>query len=63
MGTTSANFALGLKRAGAVRELLMGFGLDGSTVEATSLGEAFLLVPTPDETAEPRNRRVEIAVK
>lgn len=63
MGTQSANFALGLKRAEAVRGLLVTAGLEGSTVEATSLGEAYLLVRTPDETPEPRNRRVEIAVK
>ena len=63
MGTAAANFALGLKRATAVRSLLVTAGLDGSTVEATSLGEAYLLVRTPDETPEPRNRRVEIAVK
>lgn len=63
MGTGAANFALGLRRATAVRSLLVTAGLDGSTVEANSLGEAYLLVRTPDETPEPRNRRVEIAVK
>ena len=63
MGSPSANFALGLKRAGAVRELLVASGLDAATVEATSLGESFLLIRTADETPEPRNRRVEIAVK
>ena len=63
MGTPAANFVLGLKRATAVRALLVSAGLDGSSVEATSLGEAYQLVRTPDETPEPRNRRVEIAVK
>jgi outer membrane protein OmpA-like peptidoglycan-associated protein len=63
MGTPSANFALGLKRAVAVRELLVASGLDATTVEATSLGESFLLIQTPNDTPEPRNRRVEIAVK
>ena len=63
MGTPTANFALGLKRAVAVRELLVASGLDPATVEATSLGESFLLIHTPDSTPEPRNRRVEIAVK
>lgn len=63
MGTPAANFALGLKRAGAVRDLLVASGLDSAIVEATSLGESFLLIRTPDETPEPRNRRVEIAVK
>jgi len=63
MGTPSANFALGLKRAVAVRELLVASGLDAATVEATSLGESFPLIHTPNDTPEPRNRRVEIAVK
>ena len=38
-------------------------GLDASLMVVTSHGEADLLVPTPDETPEPRNRRVEIAVR
>ena len=63
MGTPAANFALGLKRATAVRVLLVAAGLDPATVEAASLGEAYLLVRTSDETPEPRNRRVEITVK
>lgn len=63
MGSPAANFALGLKRAASVGSLLVTAGLDRSTVEATSLGESYLLVRTPDETPEPRNRRVEIAVK
>lgn len=63
MGSPAANFGLGLKRAVAVRELLVASGLDPATVEATSLGEALLLIHTADETPEPRNRRVEIAVK
>ena len=63
MGTPQANVALGLKRATAVRNLLVSAGLTASTIEATSHGEADPLIETPDETAEPRNRRVEIAVR
>jgi outer membrane protein OmpA-like peptidoglycan-associated protein len=63
MGTQPANFALGLKRAMMVRNLLVNAGLDGSTIDATSVGELDLLVKTPDETPEPRNRRVDIAVR
>ncbi len=62
-GDGKANVALGLNRANAVRTLLIGAGLDASLIEVTSYGEADLLVKTPDETAEPRNRRVEIAVR
>jgi len=63
MGTPRANYDLGLKRATVVRNLLTSVGLDGSTITATSLGESDLLVKTPDETPEPRNRRVELAVR
>jgi outer membrane protein OmpA-like peptidoglycan-associated protein len=62
-GTMLANFTLGLKRAETVRRLLLYAGLDSSLVDATSLGETYLLVRTADETAEPRNRRVEITIK
>jgi outer membrane protein OmpA-like peptidoglycan-associated protein len=63
MGTQPANYALGLKRALMVRNLLVEAGLDGSTIDATSVGELDPIVKTPDETPEPRNRRVDIAVR
>ncbi len=63
MGARAANIDLGLKRATMVRELLIGVGLDPSLIEVTSHGEGDLLVSTPDDTPEPRNRRVEISVR
>jgi len=63
MGTQQANFGLGLKRAMMVRNILVAAGLDGSTIEATSVGELDPLTKTPDETPEPRNRRVDISVR
>jgi outer membrane protein OmpA-like peptidoglycan-associated protein len=63
IGDAKSNVELGLERAEAVRNLLVQAGLDPSLTEVTSHGEADLLVPTPDETPEPRNRRVEIAVR
>lgn len=63
MGTPQANYALGLKRAMMVRNILVGAGLDGSTIDVMSVGELDLLVKTPDETSEARNRRVDIAVR
>jgi outer membrane protein OmpA-like peptidoglycan-associated protein len=62
-GTSSSNFELGMKRATMVRALLADAGLDPASVEVTSHGEAALLVRTPDDTYEPRNRRVEITIK
>ena len=63
LGEPRANLALGLKRAISVRDILVEAGLAPSTIEVTSLGEADLLVKTPDRTPEPRNRRVEITVR
>jgi outer membrane protein OmpA-like peptidoglycan-associated protein len=62
-GDARSNIALGMDRANAVRSLLIGVGLDPSLIEVESHGEADLLVRTPDETREPRNRRVEISVR
>jgi outer membrane protein OmpA-like peptidoglycan-associated protein len=63
MGAPKANIELGLNRAATVRGFLVQAGLDPSTVEVVSHGETDLLVKTPDETPEPRNRRVEISVR
>jgi outer membrane protein OmpA-like peptidoglycan-associated protein len=62
-GSRASNFALGLKRAITVRNLLAQAGLDTPSIEATTLGETDLLILTADEVAEPRNRRVEIVVR
>ena len=63
MGDRKSNLALGLKRATAVRGILVGAGLPESLVELISHGEGDLLVKTRDNSAEPRNRRVEITVR
>ena len=63
MGTQQANYALGLKRALMVRNLLIASGLNSTAIETTSVGELDPLVKTADETPEPRNRRVEVAVR
>jgi outer membrane protein OmpA-like peptidoglycan-associated protein len=63
MGDPRANLALGLKRAISVRGILVDAGLASSTIEVTSHGEADLLVKTPNNTPEPRNRRVGITVR
>jgi outer membrane protein OmpA-like peptidoglycan-associated protein len=62
-GASERNYQLGLRRAHMIRNLLVANGLDPSFVDETSHGEANLLVPTKDETSEPRNRRVEITVR
>jgi outer membrane protein OmpA-like peptidoglycan-associated protein len=63
VGPAEQNVALSLKRAQAVAELLQGTGLNLEALTVESHGERNLLVPTPDETPEPRNRRVEVTVR
>jgi outer membrane protein OmpA-like peptidoglycan-associated protein len=63
MGTAASNIELGLRRANAIRSVLIDAGVDAALIEATSHGEADLLVKTTDEVPEPRNRRVNITVK
>lgn len=62
-GTPAGNVELGMKRGQTVRSLLVDAGLDPASIEVTSHGEAVLLVRTPDETYEPRNRRVEVTIR
>ncbi len=62
-GKADANEALALERAKAIAEQLRGLGLADLVLSIESHGERNLLVPTPDETPEPRNRRVEITLR
>ena len=62
-GAAPANVELGLRRAALVRDLLVAAGLDGALVEVVSHGESNPLAATPDNTAEARNRRVEVTVR
>ncbi len=61
--TARANLELGLRRAAVVRQRLVETGVDPSLVSVASHGEADLLVRTPDNTLEPKNRRVEVSVR
>ena len=62
-GDSRLNATLGLQRATLIRNQLIAAGLPAEQIEATSHGEADLLVPTADNVAEARNRRVEITVR
>jgi OOP family OmpA-OmpF porin len=62
-GTVQLNDALGLTRAQYVAGLMEARGFDRKRLSVQSRGERELLVPTPDETEEPRNRRVEIRLR
>lgn len=63
VGTQAFNYELGLKRALATKNLIVGIGVDPTRVDVTSHGKLSLLVPTADNVAEPRNRRVEVTVR
>ena len=63
MGDAKANVALGMKRAMAVRNVLAAAGVAPGMIEIASHGEADLLIKTRNNTAEPRNRRVEMSVR
>jgi outer membrane protein OmpA-like peptidoglycan-associated protein len=61
VGSRESNQALSERRAAAVREFLMQrFGVPAERLEAVGVGEDQLLVRTPDETPERRNRRVQV---
>jgi len=62
-GAAAANLDLGLRRAMLIRDRLIAVGLDPALIEIATHGEADLLVPTPDNTPEPANRRVEVAIR
>ena len=63
VGSLESNDALSLRRAQAVRNLIVQMGFDPKLVQAVGRGEREPLVPTDDEVAEPKNRRVEIVVR
>jgi OOP family OmpA-OmpF porin len=61
LGSPEANKALSDRRAAAVVDYLVDhFKLDRSKLEAVGMGEEGLLVATPPQTLEPRNRRVQV---
>jgi outer membrane protein OmpA-like peptidoglycan-associated protein len=63
VGAVPYNDALSLRRAERVRDELVKVGIAADRIRVAGRGEREPLVPTPDEVAEPRNRRVEINVR
>ena len=61
VGTPALNKVLAERRAQAVVDFVVSrYHVDATRLEAAGLGEEGLLVPTPQQTPEPRNRRVEV---
>lgn len=63
VGSAEKNLELSLRRAIAVESLLLENDISPDCLEVASHGEGNPLVPTLDEVAEPRNRRVEVVVR
>jgi outer membrane protein OmpA-like peptidoglycan-associated protein len=63
VGTLPFNDALSLRRAARVRDELVKAGIAADRIRVEGRGEREPLVPTADEVAEPRNRRVEVNVR
>ena len=60
-GSRAMNQALSEERAAVVRDFLVQrHGISPQRLVAVGFGEDQLLVATPDETPEPRNRRVQV---
>ena len=63
-GDADANERLGLVRARFVADLInRSAKIDAGKMSVESHGEKNLLIATPDNTNEPRNRRVEVTVR
>jgi outer membrane protein OmpA-like peptidoglycan-associated protein len=61
VGSRESNRVLSERRAAAVVSYIAEkFGVDPSRLEAVGMGQEGLLVPTPPQTPEPRNRRVQV---
>jgi len=63
MGDSAFNEQIALQRAESAAELIRKAGIQVHDLTIASHGERNLLVATPDNTPEPKNRRVEITVR
>ncbi len=61
VGSKEYNRELSERRAEAVVNYIVSkYGVQSSRLQAVGMGEAGLLVSTPEQTPEPRNRRVQV---
>jgi peptidoglycan-associated lipoprotein len=63
VGTPTSNDTLSMQRAEAVQKALMAEGVPAESITMSAKGEYGTPVKTPDNTAEQKNRVVEITVK
>lgn len=62
-GVADANDALSLRRANAIRDVLVERGFKAELIDPVGRGEREPAVPTEDDVPEPRNRRADIIVR
>ena len=62
-GAADANDALSLRRANAIRDVLVERGFKAELIQPVGRGEREPAVPTEDDVPEPRNRRAELIVR
>jgi OmpA-OmpF porin, OOP family len=61
VGSREYNRLLSERRAAAVVQYIArSYGIEPSRLEAVGMGDEGLLIPTPPQTPEPRNRRVQV---
>jgi outer membrane protein OmpA-like peptidoglycan-associated protein len=63
LGTVPHNQQLSMSRAVMIRVRLEHDGINAKSISVAGRGQLDLAVPTGDQVAEPRNRRVEITVR
>jgi len=63
VGSQEENDRLSRERARSIEHLFTERGLSSDSISAVGRGERELLVPTPPNTPEPKNRRVVITVR
>ena len=59
-GPADYNLRLSVRRAEAVKAVLVDAGIPAENITTIGRGQEDLLVPTPDDVREPQNRRAQI---
>ena len=61
-GSLDYNLKLSLKRAEAVKQILLNLGISENNISLLGKGENELAISTPDNTKHPANRRAEVKI-